>query len=110
MELTFKNLLYFLEDKYSFGDTFDSETILRDAKRECPLDGDDAFDLLLSLGQTFDVSFENFDFQKYFLAESELNRMTWKHLLGLKKQREIKEELTIKMLFDYMTHNIKSPR
>ncbi|MFC0181500.1 Protein of unknown function [Pseudarcicella hirudinis] len=109
MELTFNNLLCFLENKYSFGDTFNSETILRDANRECPLDGGDALDLLLNLGQTFNVTFETFDFHKYFLDETELNTMTWKHLFGLKRQREIKEELTIKMLFDYMITNAKSP-
>ena len=108
MELTLNNLLHFLEDNYSFGDTFRSDSILRDTNRECPLDGDDALDLILNLSQTFNVTFENFDFHEYFLDESELKTMTVKHLFRLKRQREIKKELTIKMLFDFMAHNVKN--
>jgi gluconate kinase len=109
MELTLNNLLHFLKEKYSYGDDFHNESKLREENRECPIDGDDALELLQNLRKEFNVSFENFDFHQYFLEESELNTMTLKHLFSRKKQREIAEELTIQKLYDYMLCNKKSP-
>jgi hypothetical protein len=103
MELTLENLMLFLEKEYPYDIGFKPQTELRHCKAY--IDGIDAVDLLKNLSKEFNVTFENFDFHEYFLAESELNTMTWKHLFGLKRQRDIEKELTIEMLFDYMNKN-----
>lgn len=105
MELTLENLISFLGKEYPYDLNFTPQVKLRES--EANIDGIDAVDLLENLSKEFHVTFENFDFQKYFLDESELNTMTWKHLFQLKKQREIKEELTVQALFEYMTENLK---
>jgi hypothetical protein len=108
MELTLENLILFLEKEYPYDNGFKPQTRFRDNGRECTIDGDDALDLLLSLKKEFDVTFENFNFQKYFLEESELNTLNLKSLLFRKKKREIIEELTVRKLFDYMIANVKT--
>ncbi|WP_158237997.1 DUF1493 family protein [Emticicia sp. TH156] len=108
MELTLNNLKFFLKEKFPYEDLFNDETIIRDGTRICPIDGDDVICLFEDLSKEFHVSFEEFDFQKYFLEESELNTFTWRHLLKLKKQRIPEEELTIKMLFEFMGNNKKN--
>ena len=109
MELTLENLISFLEKKYPYDEGFDKQTKFRDDNRECTFDGIDAVDLLEELKRQFNVTFESFNFHQYFLDEAELNTLTWRHLFKLKKQREINEELTVKMLFDYMVTHKKSP-
>ena len=108
MELTLENLISFLEKKYPYDEGFNTQTKFRDDNRKCTFDGIDAIYLLEDLEREFEVTFESFDFHQYFLEESELNTMTWKHLFKLKKQREIKEELTVQILFDYMNNNNQS--
>ncbi len=100
MELTLENLILFFEKEYPYDLNFSPELIFREID-----DGISAVDLLDNLAKEFNVSFENFDFHQYFLDEAELNTLTWKHLFGLKKQRKIKEELTIQMLYEYMDRN-----
>lgn len=107
MKLSLENLISYFTNKYPYDKEFNSLTILRDERRACSFDGNDAIYLLESLSKKFNVNFENFDFQKYFLDESELNTMTVKKIFKLEKQREIKEELTIQMLFNYMMKNEK---
>ena len=104
MELTLENLISYLEKEYPYNFYFSPQFILREID-----DGIGAVDLLESLSKEFNVSFENFEFYQYFLEERELNTMTWKHLFGLKKQKEIEEELTVQKLFDYMILQQKSP-
>jgi hypothetical protein len=104
MELTLENLILYLEKEYPYNFNFSPQFILREID-----DGIGAFDILENIAKEFNVSFENFDFHQYFLDEAELNTLTWKHLLQLKKQREIEEELTIQKLYDYMLCNKKSP-
>lgn len=103
MELTLENLILFLEKEYPYDIGFKPQTEPRHCKAH--FDGIDAVYFLENLSKEFNVSFEKFDFPKYFLYESELNTMTWKHLFGLERQRDIKKELTIEMLFDYMNKN-----
>lgn len=105
MELTLGNLISFLEKKVTYDDSFTIHTVLREYE-----DGIAAVYLFEDLSREFNVNFENFNFHKYFLDEAELNTMTWKSLFQLEKQREIQEELTIQMLFDYMISNAKSPK
>ena len=102
MELTLENLISYLEKEYPYNFYFSPQFILREID-----DGIGAVDLLENLSKAFNVTFENFDFHQYFLDEAELDTMTWKHLFGLKKQREIEEELTVQMLFNYMVKNQK---
>lgn len=77
-----------------------SQSTLRDKE-----DGIGAVYLIEDLAKEFNVSFENFDFHRYFLDEVELNTMIWKSLFKREKQRKIEKELTIYMLFDYMISN-----
>lgn len=102
MELTISNLIFFLEEKLTYNESLFPFSILRDWE-----DGVGAVYFIEDLSKEFNVTFENFDFHQYFLDEAELSIMTWKHLFGLRMQREIHEELTIQMLYDYMIKNKK---
>ncbi|NBA86188.1 hypothetical protein GVN16_10475 [Emticicia sp. CRIBPO] len=76
MELTLENLISFLEKEYPYDFNFSPQYVIREID-----DGIGAVDLLEHLSKKFGVTFKNFDFQKYFLEEAELNTMTWKHYL-----------------------------
>jgi len=98
MELTLENLILFIEKKVTYDENrLSSQSILREEE-----DGIGALYLLEDIVEEFGVNFENFDFHQYFLDESELSTMTWKSLFKWEKRREIENELTIQMLFDYM--------
>ncbi|MGM5631626.1 DUF1493 family protein [Apibacter raozihei] len=101
MELTLNNLIFFSE-KYNDYETEISEvTLVTDIANQ----GDDVYDLLDSLEEEFNVSFDNFDFKKYFLEEWELSKgcLTF----GIIKSRKIEHELTIGELYEYMIKNRK---
>jgi hypothetical protein len=102
MDLTLNNLLSFLQTEFpSSAERFTPSTVLR----ERSIDGDDAVELLLLLEKHFLISFEHFYFQDYFLEEIEISRsLVW---FGLKRVREIKTELTVLQLFEFMTKQIK---
>ncbi len=104
MELTLENLILYLEKEYPYNFNFSPQFILREID-----DGIGAFDILENIAKEFNVSFENFDFNQYFLNESELNTLTWKAIFKREKQRTIEKELTIQKLYDYMLCNKKSP-
>lgn len=101
MELTLEKLISYIEDEYPYELNISSQTTFVD----CSINGDDAIDLFEKLQLRFNVNFENFPFRKYFLEEIEISKgLSW---FGLKKQREIQEELTVQMLYDYMIKNKK---
>lgn len=97
MELTLKNLISYLEKKMGGDNNFSSQLRIREFE-----DGIGVIYLLEDLENEFNVNFETFDFRQYFLNESELNTLTWKAIFKREKRREIEEELTVQMLFDYM--------
>ncbi|WP_144284007.1 DUF1493 family protein [Chryseobacterium echinoideorum] len=100
MELTIENLISFIKkERYEDNEILPQNTLLTDLG----IDGDDAVELLMNLQKNFNVSFESFNFNKYFYREgfSLFSFSTiFKTLLG--KPREIKPELTIQELYDYM--------
>ena len=102
MELTLENLIVFFKKEYPYDLEFAPQTEIREY---CSTDGIAAVYLLEELEKEFNVTFKNFNFHQYFLDESELSTMTWKALFKPEKQREIKEELTVQRLFDYMIKN-----
>lgn len=91
------NLILFLKKAYPSDYEFNPQTKLR----ACGIDGMEAIDLIERLMDEFSVTFENFDYHQYFLEEHEM-KFNW---FGLRKDREIEEELTVQMLFDYMQAN-----
>ena len=107
MELTLENLITFFEKKnYVEEKVFPSNEIRIDFNIE--LDGDDALYLLQELQVEFKVTFEKFDFRKYFLEEAELcTLISFDTLFKKEKVREIEKELTIQDLFDFMEINKK---
>lgn len=102
MELTLNNLLFFFDNNYSElgDDKSNSNTKIRNDFSN-NIDGDDALEMLESLGETFDVDFSEFNFNSYFLEETEISKGFLG--FGLKELRTIENELTIKMLYNYMT-------
>lgn len=60
--------------------------------------GDCAIDFLETVDYEFGISFEEFDFKKYFLDENEIARSVFK--LGY--SRPIEKELTLGELYKYM--------
>jgi len=96
--VSLEKLILFLEKEHPYDFGFNSQTKLR----ACNIDGVDAVDLFEKLMDEFAVTFENFDYHQYFLEEKELAQFNW---FGFKKDREIEEELTVQMLFDYMQAN-----
>lgn len=100
MELTLENLISFIKkERYEDNEILPQNTLLTDLG----IDGDDAVELLMNFQKNFNVSFESFNFNNYFYGEgfSFFSFSTiFKTLLG--KPREIKHELTIQELYDYM--------
>jgi Protein of unknown function (DUF1493) len=101
MELTFNNLIVFLENEYPYGIGFSKNTNIRE---DCSTDGIAAIYFLENLKDEFNVSFDNFLFTDYFFSEQELS-FSWSTLF--KVRREISKALTVQLLFDYMVLNIK---
>lgn len=101
MELTMNNLISFLEN-YTYNIKISPQTEIR---RDMDEDGIGAVYLLDALKAAFCVSFENFNFKKYFLEEQELC-FSWDKFFN--KQRMIEQELTVEKLFEYMKENCKS--
>ncbi|WP_144284008.1 DUF1493 family protein [Chryseobacterium echinoideorum] len=102
MELTIENLISFIkEDIKEDGEILPTNTITGDFG----INGIEAFDLLEHLEKEFEMSFEDFDFRKYFLEENEIIKsISW---LGLRKPRKIERELTIQKLYEYMLQHKK---
>ena len=103
MELTLDNLIEFLSDELNFKKSKIKEFEVISAF----IDGYPAEDMLVELGDKFNVSFENFDLFRYFHSEIEITRgLTLCGLLRLKKFRKI-EPLTVRDLYEYMKNNPK---
>ncbi|WP_303850049.1 DUF1493 family protein [Apibacter mensalis] len=100
-ELTFDNLEKIILKRLGFDDIkFTKDTVLRTY-----IDGDDVIYLLEELMNKFNVTFENFDFTRYYHEESEIIKViNW---FGIKKMRKIEHELTMGELFEYMKNNKK---
>jgi hypothetical protein len=98
--LTLENVIRYFEKEYSL-EQFDADTNIKDRS----IDGIDAVDMLENLGDIFDVSFEEFDFHRYFLEEIEISRaLSW---FGLRKVRPTADSFTVRELFEYMVENQK---
>lgn len=105
MKLTLENLIYFIKkERYVDNMILPQNTLLTDLG----IDGDDAVELVDHLQKRFNVSFENFEFDKYFSGENH-NLFNLSNIVDvlLKKTRKIKEELTIQDLYNYMIQHKK---
>lgn len=100
-ELTLNNLEQIILQRLGFDDVrLTKDTVLRTY-----MDGDDVIYLLEELMNRFNVTFENFDFTRYYHEELEIIKViNW---FGLKKMRKIEHELTIGELYEYMINNKK---
>jgi len=103
MELTLNNLLDFLSHELHLKRNKINESYnISDF-----IDGYSAEDMLIELGDKFNVSFENFDFMRCFHSEIEIMRgFTLCNLLRLTRIRKI-EPLTVGDLYEYMKNNPK---